>query len=192
LITPFSHRNPTHAESLLKFLGLAGILVGYFAVMSWKYDAASGAGLSALSWSFFVLCTPIADGGFVLAFPVRLLFSVKMAVTQAALWFVAIGLNVALLHWKPGLYELTFLTRLLKTILTQPWPYWGILAISAVGTGLSIWFGDEMMDVTRHQQREIHHRHGFKYRILVVFGLGALTVLAYYQLLDSLGVRLPG
>ena len=160
--------------------------------LSWKFDAATGAWLALLSWSFFVLCTPVADGGFIIAFPVRLLFGTRMFTTQMIVWILAIAINIAALNFAPANYEDTALTRLLFTILTTPWPYWSILVISAAGTALSIWFGDEMMDVTTHADRKIHHKHGFKHSTLLIVGLGVLTVLAYYQLLSDLGVVVPG
>ncbi|EKF73903.1 hypothetical protein A11A3_11117 [Alcanivorax hongdengensis A-11-3] len=187
----FHVRHATHRETLLKFLGLIVILVGYFAYMSWQYNAATGFGLAVLSWSFFVLCTPVADGGFILAFPIRLLFGISMTLTQVVIWFVAIAINLWTLWYHPSLYDLTFLTNLLKQILTQPYPYWSILLISALGTFLSIYFGDEMMDVTSHKHREKFHRHGFLYKVIAVVGLGVLTMLAYYHLLESLHIRLP-
>lgn len=167
------------------------ILVGYFAYMSWKYDASTGFAVSLLTWSFFVLCTPIADGGFILAFPIRLLFGIKMSVTQVVLWFVAVAINIYMLGTAANSYELTFLTRLLKHILTVPYPYWSILILSAAGTLLSIYFGDEMMDVTSHRDRVLHHRHGLKYRIILVAGLSILTVVSYYHLLNTLNIALP-
>ncbi|MGP1782744.1 hypothetical protein ACTTBJ_21250, partial [Shewanella frigidimarina] len=151
----------------------------------------TGFALAILSWSFFVLCTPVADGGFLIAFPVRLLFKVKMATTQVVLWFIAVGVNVYFISFSESTYQLTFLTRLLEHILTQPIPYWSILAISAVGTFLSVYFGDEMMDVVTHKDRVKHHQHGFKYRVILVVGMGAVTVTAYYHLLRSLGVHIP-
>lgn len=187
----FSHKNETHSESLLKFLILISIVIIYFLYVSWEYGAAAGFGVSLLTWSFFVLCTPVADGGFILAFPIRLLFKIKMSVTQVVLWFVAIGINVFFLILSPETYELTFVTQLLKHILTEPYPYWSILIISALGAFLSIFFGDEMMDVASHKEREVSHRHGAKYRIIIVLGLGILTVVAYYYLLSSLNVVLP-
>lgn len=186
----FATRHPTHRESLWRFLALIGLLVAYFAYMSWRYDAATGAWSALLSWSFFVLCTPVADGGFIVAFPVRLLFGTRMLVSQVAVWVVAIIANFAALEFAPDRYQDAALTRLLYTILTTPWPYWSILAIAAAGTGLSIVFGDEMLDVTRHEDRKTYHRHGFKHRLLVVVGLGVLTILAYYQLLHELGVSI--
>lgn len=187
----FNHKHETHKESLLKFSVLLLILVAYFAYMSWKYDASTGFGVALLTWSFFVLCTPVADGGFILAFPIRLLFKIKMSITQVVLWFVAVGINVFMLATSPGTYDLSFITKLLKHILTEPYPYWSILIISALGTFLSIFFGDEMMDVTSHSQRKISHHHGLKYRTILVLGFGILTVFAYYYLLNSLNVVLP-
>jgi hypothetical protein len=153
---------------------------------------ASGAWIALLSWSFLVLCTPVADGGFIVAFPVRLLFGTRMLTTQILVSVVALALNVAALVLVPAEYDRTVLTRLLHAILTTPWPDWSILAISAAGTALSIWFGDEMMDVTTHAERASHHRHGFKHRILIIAGLALLAILAYSHLLEDLGVVLPG
>ena len=139
--TPTFHiQHETHKETLLKFLALLTILVAYFIYMSWKFDASTGFGLALLSWSFFVLCTPVADGGFILAFPIRLLFGIKMAVSQVVLWFMAVGINIVMLIATPNTYELTFLTQLLNRILTEPIPYWSILIVSALGTFLSIYF----------------------------------------------------
>ncbi len=187
----FNHKNETHSESIYKFLALIAIVIAYFLYMSWKYDASTGLGVSILTWSFFVLCTPVADGGFILAFPIRLLFKIKMSITQAVLWFVAVGINIYFINISPESYDLTFITKLLKHILTEPYPYWSILIISAIGTFLSIFFGDEMMDVANHKDREKNHRHGAKYRSVIVLGLGVLTVVAYYYLLSSLNVTLP-
>ena len=188
----FNIKHETHVETLLKFITLALILVAYFLYMSWKYDASTGFSAALLTWSFFVLCTPVADGGFILAFPIRLLFGIKMSMTQLALLFIAIAINIFMLVSEPNAYDLTFLTRLLKHILTAPYPYWFILILSAAGTLLSIYFGDEMMDVTSHKHRALHHRHGLKYRAVTVAGLGILTVASYYFLLNSLDIKLPG
>lgn len=186
----FHFRHPTHFETIIKFAALLAIVVGYFGYMAYKYDAATGFGLAVLSWSFFVLCTPIADGGFILAFPVRLLFDIKMAITQLIVWFLAIAINIYMLWAHAEAYQLSLITQVLHQILVEPWPYWSILIISALGTFLSIYFGDEMMDVTHHNDREKHHKNGFKYRILVTVGLGLLTVAAYYELLSSLNINI--
>lgn len=186
------NKSQTHRESLLRFAALLALLVVYFGYMSWKYDASTGAWVSVLSWSFFVLCTPVADGGFIIAFPIRLLFGTRMLITQIVVWVLALGINIAALSMSPKSFELTALTRLLHTILVTPWPDWSVLAISLTGTLISIWFGDEMVDVTTHASRKKHHQHGFKHKTIIIIGFGVLTVLAYYQLLSGLGVTIPG
>ena len=184
--------NQTHRESLWRFLILALLLAGYFLYMSWKFDASTGAWIAVLSWSFFVLCTPVADGGFVIAFPVRMLFGTRMLITQVVVWVLAIGINIAALSIAPERYSDTAITRLLHSILTTPWPNWSVIAISLAGTLLSIWFGDEMIDVASHSLRQKHHRHGFKHKIILVVGFGLLTLLAYSHVLAGLGITVPG
>jgi len=190
LLKPKEHQ--THRESLWRFLILLLLLVGYFGYMSWKFDASTGALLALLSWSFFVLCTPIADGGFVVAFPVRLLFGVRMVTTQIVVWVLALGINIIAVSVVPKTYSQTALTDVLYSILTTPWPNWSVLAISLAGTLLSIWFGDEMIDVTSHSMRKKHHRHGFKHKVLLVVGFGLLTFFAYTHVLAGLGIEIPG
>jgi len=180
-----------HKGTLLKFTALVTILAGYFLYLSWKFDASTGFGLALLTWSFFVLCTPVADGGFILAFPIRLLFGVRMAMTQIAIWFAAIGINLFMLGFSHDTYRLTLITHLLERILTEPYPYWSILAISAAGTFLSIYFGDEIMDATARQKPGGRTARSFRHRTLAVVALTALSVFAYYQLLGSLGIALP-
>ena len=187
----FHHSNETHKQTIFKFVALLLILVVYFAYMSWKYDAETGLAVAILTWSFFVLCTPVADAGFILAFPIRLLFDIKMSRTQLVLWFVAIGINLYMLKYSVASYDLSFLTSLLKKILLEPYPYWSILLISALGTFLSIFFGDEMMDVTMHKHREKHKMYKINYRVILVVGLAGLTVVAYYHLLSGLNITLP-
>ncbi|MDQ7015574.1 MAG: hypothetical protein Q9N68_04265 [Gammaproteobacteria bacterium] len=186
----FHHNNETHKETLLKFIALLAILIVYFLYMSWKYDASTGLAVTLLTWSFFVLCTPIADGGFILAFPIRLLFGIKMSITQTILWFVAIGINLIMIFYSPASYDLSFLTNLLKTIITEPYPYWSILILSALGTFLSIIFGDEMMDVTQHRHRKQHHKYGSRYRTLLTLGFTLLIVVSYYHLLSNLHITI--
>ncbi len=114
-----------------------------------------------------------------------------MSRTQLVLWFVAIGINVYMLKYSVASYDLSFLTSLLKKILLEPYPYWSILLISALGAFLSIFFGDEMMDVTMHENREKHNTYKINYRVILVVGLAALTVVAYYHLLNGLNISLP-
>ena len=180
----------THSETLMKFLLLAVVLVAYGGYLGFKYDLATGGLLAALTWSFFVLCTPVADAGFLLDFPLRLLFGIRMVISEIAVWVIAIALNIYAINTVPNVYEATFLTSLFKTILTTPDPYWAVIALSGIGTFLSIIFGDEMMDVFSHKDCVLRHSHGFFYKLLATVTVMALTLVLYYHLLEKLNLNL--
>jgi hypothetical protein len=174
-------------QVLLKFLALLALLLGYFVYLWLRFDAATGAVTAALTWSFFVLCTPIADAGFLLDFPLRLLFGIRMVVSELVVWALAGAINIATLLLAPGYYDTTLLTRLFGQILTQPWPYWAVIVLSGAGTFLSVKFGDELMDVLHHRDRDFFHSHQFKHELIMI-AFFALIVFAYYELIASLGL----
>jgi len=87
-------KHQTKREELVKFLLLLGVLIGYFAYLSWQYDLATGGIVSVLTWSFFVLCTPIADAGFLIDFPVRIITGLRMVFTEMIVWGIAITINI--------------------------------------------------------------------------------------------------
>jgi len=175
-------------QLLYKFLLLCVLLIGYFVYLSFQYNVMTGGIASILTWSFFVLCTPIADAGFLLDFPLRLLFGIRMLISEAVVWALAITINVVSLLYFVEYYQTTKLTMILYTILTNPYPYWSVILLSGSGTFLSIRFADELMDVAHHRDREIFHRHGFKHEIVIIMFF-VLILVGYYKLIASLGVE---
>lgn len=174
-------------QVIIKFLLLLCLLAGYFFYLSMEYGFSTGGAAALLSWSFFVLCTPIADAGFLLDFPLRLLFGIRMVVSEVVVWAAAITVNLAALQIAPGAYETTVVTRLLHDIISTPYPYWAIIVLSAAGTFLSIRFGDELMDVIHHHDRAFFHSHHFKHE-LVLIGFFVMVLFGYYDLMASLGL----
>ncbi|MFZ7092287.1 hypothetical protein [Primorskyibacter sp. 2E233] len=177
-----------HLQVFFKFALLCALLVGYFIYLWWRFDAATGAVTAALTWSFFVLCTPIADAGFLLDFPLRLLFGVRMVLSEMVVWVLAGTINLSVLLMAPQFYDTTVLTRLFHQILTHPMPYWAIILLSGAGTFLSVRFGDELMDVLHHRDRNFFHSHQFKLE-LIMLAFFAAIVVAYYELIASLGLE---
>ena len=49
-----------------------------------------------------------------------------------------------------------------------------------------------MMDVIKHRDRVKYHTHGFKHHVVAIIAIFALIVVAYYYLLESLGVNING
>jgi hypothetical protein len=184
-------KEKTHPRKqvLYKFLLLCILLLAYFSYLTFRYDVVTGGIASALTWSFFVLCTPIADAGFLLDFPLRLLFGIRMLISEIAVWVLAIAINVVALIYFAEYYETTKLTVLLHAILTIPYPYWSVILLSGTGTFLSIQFADELMDVIRHKDREFFHRHGFKHEMIVITFF-VVVLIGYYNLIASLGIEI--
>src|SRR5210317_404217 len=89
-------KKETHPKKQLlhKFLMLCVLLAAYFSYLSFQYGVMTGGIASALTWYFFVLCTPIADAGFLLDFPLRLLFGIRMLISEIIVWIIAIGINI--------------------------------------------------------------------------------------------------
>lgn len=176
-------------QVLIKFIFLGLILVGYFAYLSHEYGLLTGGMAAALTWSFFVLCTPIADAGFLLDFPLRLLFGIRMVVSEIVVWLIAISLNLFSLRFVADAYETTLLTRAFREILLTPFPYWGVVILSGLGTFLSIRFGDELMDVVHQRDRSFFHSHQFKHELILV-AFFVLVIIGYYHLVASLGIEI--
>lgn len=181
----------TKRYSLLRYLALLAVLVAYFFFISIKLGTKDGALTTILTWTFFVFCTPIADAGFLLAFPVRMLTGIKMAYTQIFSFFLAFFINILAIFYFPAIYSKTIILDLFYRILSQPFPYWGIIILSLFGTLLSIYFADEMVDVSTQAQREKYRKHLNKYQvILFVFFIG-IIIVSYNFLLKQLGINIP-
>lgn len=172
---------------LYKFLLLCVLLISYFVYLSYEYNLLTGGIAAALTWSFFVLCTPIADAGFLLDFPLRLLLGIRMFFSEIAVWGIAIAINVFSIIYFTEYYETTKLTKLLYAILINPYPYWSVILLSGLGTFLSIRFGDELMDVVHHKDRTYFHKHGYKHEIIIIVFFVFISI-GYYGLITSLGI----
>ena len=170
-----------------KYLLLCAVLLGYFGYLQHSYGLATGGMAAALTWSFFVLCTPVADAGFLVAFPLRLLFNVRMVWSEAVVTIVAIAIDIAALLWRPEAYATTLLTRLLHRILVQPYPYWIILILAGVGTYVSLFFGDAMVDALHQKHGKKYGRHWYAIGLMVVLYVAVFAV--YTLIVKQMGLR---
>lgn len=181
-------KHPRH-QVLIKFLLLCLLLFSYFMYLTYQYDLLTGGIAALITWSFFVLCTPVADAGFLLDFPLRLIFGIRMILSEIVVWAMAILINVFCLMYFSEFYETTFLTQLIKVILTNPYPYWIVIFLSGIGTFLSIRFGDELMDVLHHKDRYFYLRHHFKHEMLL-FIFFLVVIFSYYEIISTLGIAI--
>ncbi len=183
-------REETRRHSLLKYLFALILLAGYYFYVSYKFGSHNGALITMLTWSFFVFSTPIADAGFLFDFPFRLITHIRMIYSEITVWIFATAMNIYFLTSTPELYERTELLRIFKNILIHPYPYWGIIILSMMGTFLSIYFGDELIDVTEHKYRKKYLKHRNKYKIISAIFIIAAIIVLYDILLNRLGVNI--
>lgn len=180
-------QQPSH-QVWIKFALLCCILFVYFFYLSYQYDILTGGITALITWSFFVLCTPIADAGFLLDFPLRVLFGIRMVFSEVIVWAIAFAINVIAFFGFRIYYETTLITKTMEVILTTPNPYWAVIILSGIGTFLSIRFGDELMDVIHHKDRHFFHKHHFKHEI-ILFIFFLLVLYGYYEIIARLGIN---
>lgn len=186
------HHYTTHETkkaSVVKFVILIVILLIYFGIVSLKYGLNNGIITTILTWSFFVFCTPIADAGFIVGFPVRFLFNVKMLYSEIAVTIVATAITFLALIYSPASFSITGILLLYKYILFHPL-YWLIIILSTAGTFLSIYFGDELIDVVKHEDRKKYKKHKNKHTIIITLFLFVFTFLFYLYIIQNLNVNI--
>lgn len=181
-----------HRQVYIKFALLCLILLAYFLYISFKYDVKTGGIASMITWSFFVLCTPIADAGFLVDFPIRLLFGVRMFVTEILVWVAAITINLISFNYAPFYYSTSAINNIFYMILKNPFPYWGIILLSGIGTFLSIRFGDELVNTAKHSDRNYFHEHKLKHKFIIFIFFFIVTIFLYYRLLSALNIKIDG
>ena len=180
----------TKRKILLKFLIVLFILIAYFIIIAEKYGVQQGIFVTLLSWSFFVLCTPVADAGFLIDFPFRLITRVRMLFSEIIVWVIAISLNLYAFFIKPEVYSKTKLLTLFKHILENQWPFWSIILISLIGTFVSIRFGDELLDKMKHHERNLYLKHQHNYKLIIMIFLFTVSFILYNYLLKNLGINI--
>ncbi len=187
---PHLLKHKTKRKALIKFLLVFLVFALYFAYVSFKFGVDKGFVVTALTWSFFVLCTPVADAGFLLDFPIRLITRLKMFVSEILVWAVAIALNIYFFFFASSFYEKTELLKIFYKILSNPLPYWSIIGLSAFGTFLSIYFADELVDKAEHHELSFYKSKKHIYATVATLALFAFIFFAYYELLQGLDIKL--
>ncbi len=177
-------------KALIKFLLVLFVFAAYFFYISFKFGAGQGILVTLLTWSFFVLCTPIADAGFLLDFPLRLILHLKMWLSEIFVWLFAISLNLYFFFLRPEIYESTDILKIFHLLLSKPWPYWSVIILSALGTFLSIFFADELMDKIHTHELHFYEKHKINYALLALLATFAFIFFLYFELIKNLGLKI--
>lgn len=173
----------------IKFTSVIILLALYFVFATHSHGFKEGLLISILTWSFFVFCTPIADAGILIDFPMRLITGIKMIYSEMIVWGVAALLNLFAFLVKPTIYDSTILLALFKQIVYNPWPYSIIIILSAIGTYLSVYIGDNLMSLKRKTKK--HRNFILKHKIVIFLFLVIFVIITYNFLLGKMGVNIP-
>lgn len=167
-----------------KFLIVLAVVVAYGAFALYKFGIQDGLSVTVLTWSFFVFATPIADAGFLVGFPLRLILGIRMLNSQIGVWIVAFLMNALTLAIDPNIYYKTALLDLFHKILTTPWPLWSILILSAIGTLVTIKFDDDAIDIASSKNKKQLLRQR-RHKVVVNLATFGVSVLLYAVVLDA-------
>lgn len=180
------------SKPYIKFSIVLTIFLLYSLFSLHKFGLKDGLAVSLLTWTFFVLCTPIADGGFILDLPVRLLTGIRMIYSEMIVWIIAIVTNIILFFSNSAVYESTRLLSLFHHILSQPFPFWFIIFLSASGSFLSLIFGDELIDMARERKKkpELQQKQKHMFRLIIIATIFIIILAIYDFLLHKLGVNI--
>lgn len=186
-----SYKHQTHKGIFIRFGLIVLIFLAYFLFVSTKYGYADGFFITWLSWSFLVLCTPIADAGILVDFPVRLVSGIRMIYSEVAVWGIAIILNIFAVIFSPEVYTQTQLLSLFKHIIDNPIPFWSIFIVSGVGTFLSIQVGDDLLDVIKHKHNKRAGVHDIKIKVASMVFVLFIAFALYDFLFQNFNLDMP-
>ena len=181
----------THKHPFVKFSVIVLIFTIYFFISLEKYGFKEGMLTGILTWSFFVFCTPIADAGILVDFPVRLLTGLRMLYSEIIVWVIATIVNIYAMFFYSSIYQNNILLRIFQEIIRKPFPYAIIIILSAGGTFFSILFGDEILDVISEKKSDHNHRkkHKNTHKILITVFILVAIIILYYILIKKLGIN---
>jgi hypothetical protein len=73
-------------------------------------------------------------------------------------------------------------------VLTNPFPYWGLLFLCGLGTFLSVHIVDEVMDGIEHELKH-HHRKHMPAAQMAILGIVLISILlAYNSIITQLNI----
>ena len=182
-------KHETKKHSLKRFFIVLGIILLYTIYLVYRFGN-DGFGLGILTWSAFLMATPIADAGILIDLPIRILTGLRMVCTEIVVWIIGILVNLYFLSTNPQIYNKTLITHTFYQILIHPLPNWIIILLSAGGTFLSLYFGDELMDVIFFHQRKKYFKHRSYFYIIVIIFTIILFYISYKYFLSWFGLKI--
>ncbi|MCK4265485.1 hypothetical protein KAW80_03965 [Candidatus Babeliales bacterium] len=132
---------------IIKTLILSIILVLIVGPLFIKYNIWIALHLSFLTWSFFVLCLPVARGKILIGKPYFYITKKQLKYPEAFSWIIALTGNMLTLAISSNPYWKTTITNLLYLIMQKPWPLWLVI----IACGFATFFDSYLCNYTQHR-----------------------------------------
>lgn len=151
------------------YLGLFSAWISYLVTLHGTFD---GVLLAFLTWSFFVLCTPIILEGFLVSFVHGLFRGGQLYDVSIFAWVISVLLNFFTYNFYADVYQKTLITNFLHIVISRPFPERFILILCALGT-----FYAWLCHIRGTGHKVIHKAMGW-----ILSGIGfALFLYFYYR-----------
>ncbi len=179
-------RRKKHKPQAGKFLIAAALILCYLLLTVDKHGVEQGVLITALTWAFFVFLNPAPTAGLVFELPIRLLTRHRLLVAQYMVWGVGAAIVLPALLLSPDLFHTTTPLAIFYHVLTNPVPYWSLLLLCGLGTFLSVYLVDKVVDEVENELNH-HHRKHMPVLYLIVLALALIgIVLAYNAMISEL------
>jgi hypothetical protein len=135
-----------------------------------------------LTWSLFILCIPANHGKIIIGLPARLVLGKPCVHTQIITVSLAVLINLFTYLIIPAAYFSTILTHLLLRIISNPWPYWSIILVCALGTLYKSLIGTKYF----YSKKLVHYPLR---TFIILSGIFIFFYFSYKELVILLNVR---
>jgi hypothetical protein len=177
-----------HEHHIERFLFVIVLILAYLALTIHKHGIEEGIGITALTWAFFVVLTPVPSAGLIFEVPIRFLTNHKLVTGQFLVWGLAAAIVLPTALLSPHIFQSTSLLAVFYHILMNPMPYWSLLFTCALGTFLCAFIVDEMMDEVDDELHHHQRKHTPLFYLMLFAAVLAGLLLAYDSMLRGLNI----
>jgi len=134
-----------------------------------------------VTWAFYVLCIPAFHGKIVLGLPYKIITGKILKYPELIAWPMALIFSIYSVIFLENIYFCSMLNHMFYVILTNPWPYWIALLVSAFATFYRFIIGYQNFFYNKY----LHYILRF---ILILFSILILSYLSYNEFIILLNV----
>jgi len=171
-----------------RFLIIGALLSSHLFLATQKHGVGEGFEVTALTWAFLIFLTPVPIAGVLLELPLKIFTKHRMMTIQTLVWGLGLIIAGLGLLFFPNAYEATTILKLFRYVLQNPIPYWGLFALCAAGTFLSVFLVEEFVDEVKDKLKHRHRKHLSAIYMFICLLAVIGIIIAYWAIIGELGL----